>query len=121
MPNLLDLMKPEDREKAKLRFKQRTEKREDSDNRIPNEMYLVAEFGYYFGYEGIRDVRDNKITLEEMNALLEGARKVWYVKLVEQANIMRVVAESANVFAKRTEKNKLYRDGTKPFRRRASE
>lgn len=118
--NLLDMMKPEDKKRALERFKRRMEKGEDhSDNRISNEMYLLSEVGYYFGWQAIQDVRMNRITLEELYPILEGARKIWYVKLVEEANTTRVAAESTNVFAKKDVKNKVYKDGMKPYVERA--
>ena len=120
MPSLLELMRPEDREKAVKRFEQRMLRRNDLDNRISNEIYTVAEFGYYFGWAGISAIKHNEVTLKEVYALLEGARKVWYVKLVEQANITRVAVESASPIAKKSDKARTFRDGMKPFVKEAS-
>lgn len=49
-------------------------------------MYVVAEFGYYFGYDGIRAIKNNEISLEEVHILLAAARKVWYSKVVDQSH-----------------------------------
>lgn len=111
MPNLLELMKPEDREKAVARFKKRMEGTEKYDNRVPTEMYLLAEFGYYFGWQAVKDIKDNLYTLEEVYPLLEGARKVWYSKLVEQARASQI--STASVMAKSP--NQAFKKGIKPF------
>lgn len=84
--NLLEMMTPEDREKALARFRQRTA-RQETQNKISSEIYILAEFGYYFGWQGIEAFRRNEITFEEAFALLEGARKVWYNKLLEQGRM----------------------------------
>lgn len=72
--------------------RQRTRKSLD----VTPELYLVAELGYYFGWEAVLAVRrgftvvpgtneKEVFTLEEAQVLLEGARKVWYSKLIEQS------------------------------------
>lgn len=84
MSNILDLMTEQERENVKKRCQNRIKRRRDFESdRVSPEIYLVAELGYYLGYEAIRDVRNNVIDLDEMFALLEGCRKVWYSKLVE--------------------------------------
>lgn len=115
MINLLDLMSEEDKSKALTRFKRRMERSDKFDNRIPNEVYIVAEFGYYFGWEGIRAIRNDEITLAEANALLEGARKVWYAKLVEQARAGQI--STGSVFSKHP--NDSFKKGIKPFAKRS--
>lgn len=82
---------------------------------VTPEIFLVSEMGYYFDWEAIMAIRrgytvvpktdedldeDKRsgrkpewtsmykrevFTLEEAQVLLEGARKVWYSKLVEQS------------------------------------
>ncbi|WP_455677848.1 hypothetical protein [Sharpea azabuensis] len=110
MSNLLDLMSQSDREKMLARYHERTAKR-DTDNKISTEVYLLAEFGYYFGWEAIQAVRHDDITIEEMFSLLEGARKVWYQKLVENARAMTISVASP------LSKNgtKTFKEGMKPF------
>lgn len=96
--SLLDLMPKADREKAVARGKKRLEQRKGS--KVSPEIYTVAEFGYYFGWEGVLAIKRGYIetidaqgktvkepfTLEEVMVLLEGARKVWYSKLIEQSH-----------------------------------
>lgn len=112
MANLLSLMTPEDREKVESRFKARMEKNEvAAENLVSSEVYIVSEFGYYFGWAGIEAIRKNEITLEEAYALLEGARKVWYTKLLEESR-----SRSTSVGAVLSKNgNKVYKDGMKPF------
>lgn len=88
MPRLSDMMKPEDWAKAKERYQKRIERREDT--KVSPEIYLTAEFGYYFGWAGIMAILSNQITLDKAYVLLEGARKVWYQKIVEQASANQV-------------------------------
>lgn len=87
MANLLDLMTAEDRQKMVDRFNDRMAHRDDIDNKISNEMFILAEFGYYYGWQAVQAVRNNDISMTEMYALLEGARKVWYLKLCEQGKM----------------------------------
>lgn len=84
MSSILDLMTEEERNNIQKRYRNRIARRRSSENdRVTPEIYLIAELGYYLGYEAVRDVRNNVIDLDEMFALLEGCRKVWYSKLVE--------------------------------------
>lgn len=73
--NLLDLMRPEDRDKMKARYRERTAVK-NIKNKISPEMYMLAEFGLMFGWQAVRDVRADLITGEEMFALLEAGQKV---------------------------------------------
>lgn len=108
MSNLLDLMKPEDKEKVLKRFEKRKEDK-GIQNKISNEMFLLSEFGYYYGWEAVKDVRSNKITFEEMFALLEGARKVWYQKLTEQYRM--TTTSIGTSFAKRADAKRVFDSG----------
>lgn len=102
--SLLDLMPAEEAKKAIERGERRMARQQSRKNLdITPEIYLVSELGYYFGWEAVLAVRrgyttvpstDSKgklvykkevFTLEEAQVLLEGARKVWYSKLVEQS------------------------------------
>lgn len=80
--NLLDLMRPEDRKKMLLRFKERTANK-NINNKISSEMYMLAEFGLMFGWQAVIDVKNDTITGEEMFALLEAGRKVLANRQVE--------------------------------------
>jgi hypothetical protein len=97
--SLLDLMPKEEAEKAIARANRRASYNRGA--KVSPEIYSVAEFGYYFGWEAILAVKRGYIidpvknekvifTLDEMNVLLEGARKVWYSKLVEQGGVNTV-------------------------------
>ena len=123
MPNLLDLMSPEDKQKAIERGKKRMAKNKDSS--ISPELYVVAEFGYYFGFEGILAIKrgyidklDNEgnlvqepFTLEEVLALIEAAKKVWYSKVIDSAH--GTLVGSASKFAKNP--GDQFSKGMKPF------
>lgn len=85
--------------------------------KIPPDVYLIAEFGYYYGWgaveaakrgyvEGFRIERDKsgritriptkiELTLEEVNLFVEAARKVWYSKNVDLARGSQVATASA--------------------------
>lgn len=114
--NLLDLMSAEDREKAISRFKERTARREAEYNKISSEVYIVAEFGFFYGWEGIQAIRRNEISLQEAYVLLEAARKVYYKQLLDQGR-MTTTAVAANLAGKQG--NRVYRDGMKDFAERA--
>src|SRR5215217_5582784 len=96
---ILDLMSPEDRDKAIERANKRFAATQSKKGiSISPSVYAVAEFGYYYGWDAVLAVRrgytvepitkiKEVFSLEEMNVLLEGARKVWYSKLVETGGI----------------------------------
>ena len=112
--NLLDLMSEDEKKRALERFKSRMEKTDKfARNRINNEVYLIAEFGSYYGWDGVMAIRNNEITLEEVYLYLEASRKVEYARLVERTNATRIAMESANPFAKPNEKTKFYKDSMK--------
>ncbi|MBF1220675.1 MAG: hypothetical protein HXM25_03095 [Haemophilus parainfluenzae] len=96
MQNILDLLSDEERAKVKARYQSRMKRRRNTkEDRVSPEIYLIAEFGYYLGYEAIKDVRENKISLEDMFALLEGCRKVWYSRLIESSQGSMVAHSSS--------------------------
>lgn len=109
MPSILDLMPKEDADKVLEKAKKRALRAEGT---IPYPIYALAEFGYYYGWQAIQDVRENKISIDEMNVLLEGARKVWYSKLVEQGG-MQVVSGSFR------SGSKTYEDAIRPYKEKA--
>lgn len=125
--SLLDLMSPEDREKALARGRKRMERAKGSS--ISPEMYVIAEFGYYFGFEGILAIKRGYIeytdsqgkvvkepfTLDEVLALLEAAKKVWYSKVIDTAHGSMVA--SAAKFAKQP--GEAFNNGMQPFRDKA--
>lgn len=125
--SLLDLMSPEDKEKALARGRKRLERAKGSS--ISPEMYVIAEFGYYFGFEGILAIKRGYIeytdaqgkiikepfTLEEVLALLEAAKKVWYSKVIDTAHGAMVASSSK--FAKQP--GESFKSGMQPFIDRA--
>lgn len=116
MVNLLDLLPEDEKNRAVSRFENRM-RRSDRHvkNRVSNEMYIVAEFGYYFGWGGVAAIRNNEISLAEVNALLEGARKVWYAKVIETGRSHQISVASAMS----NDPNKSFETGMKPFRKAA--
>lgn len=127
MSNLLDLMSKEDRERAIEKGRKRLEKKQGSS--ISPEIYMVAEFGYYFGWEGIEaikrgyiqklndkgDVVNEPFVLDEVIVLLEAARKVWYTKLVENANSTLIATHSSHTKSP----SDSFKKGMKDFRERS--
>lgn len=101
MPSFLDLLPEKGRELALERARKRRERnsaRKGLD--VAPEIYMVAEFGYYFGWDAVVAIKRGYIekigskgeiikepfTLDEVMILLEAARKVWYSKLTEQTH-----------------------------------
>lgn len=115
MANLLDLMSDADRQKMVERYNRRMANRSEYDNEISNEVYVLAEFGYYYGWDAVMAVRNNLISMQEMYALLEGARKVWYTKLVETGRM--TVTSVASPMAKNPQS--AFKKGMKDFTERS--
>lgn len=128
--SLLDLMPEDERKKAIERGRRRMDRQKSRKGLdVSPEIYLVAEFGYYFGWEGVMAIKRGYIdkldakgevvkdpfTLEEALVLLEGARKVWYSKLVEQSHGNLVANSSA--YSKNP--GQSFNNGVKPFTDRA--
>lgn len=109
MPSILDLMPKEDAQKALEKAKRRAMRAEGT---VPYPIYALAEFGYYYGWQAIQDVRMNIISMDEMNVLLEGARKVWYSKLVETGGL-QVVSNSFR------SGSKSYEEAMRPYKEKA--
>lgn len=83
--SILDLMPPEERDKAIKRYEKRAGK-DRGNNRVSHEMYITSEFGINFGWDAILAIRNNEITLPEVYALNEGARKVHYSRVIDQSH-----------------------------------
>lgn len=75
-PKYLELT-PEQLEKIAKR------KRQDEVAKVTPEWRLLAEFGYYYGWQAVRDVRNNDIDIDSFNNLIAGARKVWAGQLLD--------------------------------------
>lgn len=128
--NLLDLMPEDERKKALERAHKRMERQRSRKGLdVSPEMYMVAEFGYYFGWESVLaikrgyiekigpngDVVKEPFTLGEALVLLEAARKVWYSKLVEQAHGSLI----ANTSARTQNPGQSFNNSVTPFTARA--
>lgn len=127
MPNLLDLMSAEERARAIAKGAKRLAKKKGAD--VSPEMYVVAEFGYYFGFEGVLAIKRGYIesldeegnviyepfTLDEVLALLDAAKKVWYTKLIESSHGNMVSTNAAHSKSP----SQRFNQGMKPFTDRA--
>lgn len=63
-------------------------KRQSEPIKVSPEELMVAEFGYYFGWEAMVAILNNEISLEDAGVLLAGARKVWSAKVVDLASVI---------------------------------
>lgn len=63
---------------------------------IDPEWYFVAEFGSYFGWQGVMAILKDEIDIDAANLLLLGARKVRYNHLIDDALSTQVAVSSAN-------------------------
>lgn len=124
--SFLDLMPVEAREKAVAKAKKRLERQASANTPITPEIYVAAEFGYHFGWDAMLAVRRGYtvepvsgekeiLTLEEVQILLEGAKKVWYSKLIEQGHATLVATNSSNG----KNPGQSFNTGIKPFEDRA--
>lgn len=125
--SLLDLLPEEARKKAIERAEKRMERNFSKKGlSVSPEFYMAAELGYYFGWDAIMALRrgftvepvtGNKelFTTTEAHLLLEGARKVWYSKLIEQSGGAFIAYGAVN------SKNptEAFNKGTKEFQVRA--
>lgn len=44
--------------------------------KVEPEWVLLAEFGLYFGWQAVKDVREDRLSFEELNKMLSAARKI---------------------------------------------
>lgn len=132
MSNLLDLLSEEDRAKAQSAYEKRMagDTSYRKEQKISPEIYLIAEFGYYYGWGAVEAAKRGYIehfdehtgerkkmilTLEEIAVLVEAARKVWYSKVLDTSRGSLVAVGSA------MSKNpgSSFKNGMKPFTRGA--
>lgn len=118
--SLLDLMPEAERDKAIAKAEKRiTAQQAKKGLSVSPEFYMAAEIGYYFGWEAIMALRrgytvdprsgdKEQFTTVEAQLLLEGARKVWYGKLVEHTQ-SGVIANTFN------HASKSYDSAIRPF------
>lgn len=135
MPNLLDLMTPEDREIVRKNYQERksgnTSYRKGMS--IPPDIFIIAELGYYYGWGAIETAKrgyvesfatvteDNKrvtrrtkipFTMEEAAILVEAAKKIEYSKVVDAARGTQVAVGS--VMSKNPKRT--FNEGIKPYK-----
>jgi len=84
--SILDKMPIEEKNRYIEKTKRRLSRNTNKSSSVSPEVYLYSEFGYYFGWPGIRAMKRNEITLEEAVALIEGCKKVWASKMVDYAH-----------------------------------
>lgn len=108
MKNLLDMMRPDDRQKMIERYQARVAPSERK-NKISNEMFLLADFGLMFGWQAVEAVRNNEITWEEMYALLEAGHKVQSTHELDDAVMTTTAIGTA--FAKKGQAQKNFNQG----------
>lgn len=110
MPSLLDLMSDEDKQKSLSAFERRMsgDTSYRKDRKISPVSFLVAEFGYYYGWGAVEAVKRGYIlgyhddgtqhkipmTMEEVAELVEAARKVWYGKVVDSSRGSQIAVGS---------------------------
>lgn len=109
MSNLLDLMTPDDKQKALDAFKQRM--RGDNSYRktkVSPAAFLLAEVGMFFGWGAIEAAkrgyvtahRDDgslmkiPLTMEELSALADAGRKISYSNLLNQSRGTQIATGS---------------------------
>jgi len=115
MPNLYDLMTPQDRETMKRWADERRNPKHPQE--IPTPLYICAQLGYYYGWEAVVDYRrgyhigvdkDGKLKrysfqLEEAIGLIKAAEKVHYRLSLDNGRIVAAnqVSSRDTGFAKR--------------------
>ena len=84
--SILDKMPIEEKNRYIEKTRRRLSRNTSKASSVSPEVFLIAEFGYYFGWSGVQAIRHNEILLEEVVALLDGAKKVWASKMVDYAH-----------------------------------
>lgn len=130
--NLLDLMTEEERSSVKKAYAERMTGNVNyrKSLKVPPEIFLLSELGYFFGWGAIQDAkrgyvedfdeitgkrRKIPLTMEEINILVEGARKVWYGKAIDTSRATQTAVGS--VMSKHPDAT--FKKGIKPFQERA--
>lgn len=123
--NLLDLMPEADRKLALEKAEKRLARRSSKAGSVSTELYIVAQLGYYYGWEAVLAIRRGYTTthkmeggvsvterepfyLDEAIALIEAADKVWYTKQVDIAHTGMI----GNTF---TTQAKTFSEAVQPF------
>lgn len=108
--SFLDNMPADQRKKYEERAEKRLNANQNKNLSVPPEFYMAAEFGYYFGWDAVMSLRrgytvdpatkeKELLSMVEAQLLLDGARKVWYAKLVDQAEA-GVISNTFNTSSK---------------------
>lgn len=71
--SILDLMTPEDLAKVKAREQRQYD---DISTSVSLEWMMLAELGFYFGWEAVKALENDEMTIDKANMLIQGARKV---------------------------------------------
>lgn len=78
---------------------------------VSPEWRMLAEFGYYYGWEAVMSVMTNEIDIDTFNNLLAGARKVWAGQIVD----MGQMTFTAHAAAQSKNPQRVMNDGLKQF------
>lgn len=83
-------MKPQKKRELKLpeEFESTLKARNqlDESNQVEREWRLLSEFGMFYGWDAIKDVRNNKIDTDTFNMLIKAGRKIEAQRIVDYAH-----------------------------------
>ena len=79
--------------------------------KVDPEWMIISEFGYYFGYPGVKAILSNEITTAEMMQLILGSRKLYNIMILDHAN----AARAAEASLKTKNPNKTYKEMLKEY------
>lgn len=66
-----------------------------TNSNVDPEWMIIAEFGGYFGYDGIRAIMNNEIDLDVVEVLVESKRKIWDKQMLDIAEATLASAAAA--------------------------
>lgn len=122
MPNLLDLMTEDDRQKAL----ESSRKRVSAPNgKISPVVMEVAKLGFYYGWSAIEAVKRGYVekdgekimlTMDEVSTLVDAAEKIWAQKCIDLAHCSQIGTASAMAKSPK----KVFTEGVKPWVKRAT-
>lgn len=107
MANLLDIMRPEDRQKVAKWARERRERAKRAN--IPSGLQLCAKLGYFYGWEAVVDFRRGyhlgldghghwkrlRFSLEDAHALVNAAERLHYQLKLNEGRIHAANSVSA--------------------------
>lgn len=95
--NLLDLMPPEQKQRFIDRYKERiTPDESKGEIRVSPEIFLLSELGFYYGWDAIEAVRRDEICMNEVFALVEGAKRVYHSNVLKQTHSRMSAIKTVN-------------------------